>query len=247
MGEYLKLKICRSCRLSFAIVFHSWKRSFAPLCIPSCKWHTCSNAAGKTCDRLAFHLVGELRYSQMPHVTEFRNISIHVGHIAHVHLHLVPLAPLNHTAVTWETNHIPPGPLHLTAFFTHTVCCLEIWIWRKQLERRRAHTWTVVETYKLFSSRKGGFTVQGLNLYRWPFHIYLLRSQHIECIARREPSFNSDSTSKTDENSWWCQKNPKSKSCPWLHESSWKQVEQFAKFIFTSQEAFSCTGAGNRA
>ena len=101
--------------------------------------------------------------------------------------------------------------------------------------------------YKPFSSRKGGSTVQVLNLYLWPFLIYLLRSQHIECIARREPSFNSDSTSKTDENSWWCQKNPKSKSCPWLHEPSWKQVEQFAEFIFTSQEAFSCTGAGNRA
>ena len=125
-------------------------------------------------------------------------------------------------------------PLHLTAFFTHTVCCLEIWIWRKQLERRRAHTCTAVKTYKPFSSRKGGSTVQVLNLYLWPFHIYLLRSQHIECIAWREPSFNSDSTSKTDENSWWCQKNPKSKSCSWLHESSWKQVEQFAKFIFTS-------------
>ena len=162
MGKYLKLKIFRSCRLSFAIVFRSWKRSFAPLCIPSCKWHTCSNAAGKTCDRLAFCLVGELRYSQMPHVTEFRNISIHVGHIAHVHLHVVPLAPLNLTAVTWETNHIPPPPLppHLTAFYTRTVCCLEIWInWRKQLERRRAHTCTAVKTYKLFSSRKGGSTV----------------------------------------------------------------------------------------
>ena len=98
MGEYLKLKICRSCGLSFAIVFCSWKRSFAPLCIPSCD--TCCTAGGKTCDILAFYLVGELRYSQMPHVTEFWNISIHVGHIAHVHLHLVPLAPMNHTAVT---------------------------------------------------------------------------------------------------------------------------------------------------
>ena len=44
----------------------------------------CCTAEGKTCDRLTFHLVGELRYSQIPHVTEFRNISIHVGHIAHV-------------------------------------------------------------------------------------------------------------------------------------------------------------------
>ena len=76
VGEYLKLKICRSCRLSFAIVFRSWKRSFAPLCIPSCNWHTCCTAGGKTCDRLAFCLVGELRYSQMPYVTEFKNRSI---------------------------------------------------------------------------------------------------------------------------------------------------------------------------
>ena len=133
----------------------------------------------------------------------------------------------------WKAAIYPP-PLHLTAFFTHTVCCLEIWIWRKQLERRRAHTCTAVKTYKPFSSRKGGSTVQVLNLYLWPFNTYLLRPRHIECVARREPSFNSDSTSKTDENSWWCQENPKSKSCSWLHESSWKQVEQFAKFIFTS-------------
>ena len=39
VGEYLKLKICRSCGLSFTIVFCSWKRSFAPLCIPSCDTH----------------------------------------------------------------------------------------------------------------------------------------------------------------------------------------------------------------
>jgi len=131
--------------------------------------------------------------------------------------------------------------------FSPIRACIRIWCTVGAVER-----WSQMFVYRPFRfslslvphSTKGLFTGY---LYLWPFHIYLLRSQHIECIARREPSFNSDSTSKTDENSRWCQKNPKSKSCPWLRESSWKQVEQLAKFIFTSQEAFSCTGAGNRA
>ena len=155
-------------RLSFAIVLWSWTRSFAPLCLPSCKWHICCSAGGKTCYRLASDLVGEWWYSQMPHAAEFRNISIRVGPIAHVHLQLVPgtLSTCNHTAASSNLRDQLIASLHLAAFYT---VCLEIWIWRKQLKRREAHTSVETYMYKRFPSMTVGSTVQVRILYLWPF------------------------------------------------------------------------------
>ena len=135
---------------------------------PSCKWHTCCSSGGKTCYRLASDLVGEWWYSQMPHAAEFRNISIRVGPIAHVHLQLVPgtLSTCNHTAASSNLRDQLIASLHLAAFYT---VCLEIWIWRKQLKRREAHISVETYMYKRFPSMTVGSTVQVCILYLWPF------------------------------------------------------------------------------